>query len=40
MASRAHRGVVPTGCDMDVCGARHKMRAYRARGGASARRDG
>ncbi|MDX3594441.1 CGNR zinc finger domain-containing protein [Streptomyces sp. ID03-2B] len=26
-------------CDMDVCGARHKMRAYRARGGAAARRD-
>lgn len=26
-------------CDMDVCGARHKMRAYRARGGATARRD-
>ncbi|MEU3976514.1 CGNR zinc finger domain-containing protein [Streptomyces bacillaris] len=28
-------------CDMDVCGARHKMRAYRARtGGAGAHRDG
>ncbi|MFD5343113.1 CGNR zinc finger domain-containing protein [Streptomyces anulatus] len=26
-------------CDMDVCGARHKMRAYRARGGAAAHRD-
>lgn len=26
-------------CDMDVCGARHKMRAYRARTGAAARRD-
>ncbi|WP_228992081.1 CGNR zinc finger domain-containing protein [Streptomyces sp. DH8] len=25
-------------CDMDVCGARHKMRAYRARGGAAGRR--
>ncbi|MEU0098341.1 CGNR zinc finger domain-containing protein [Streptomyces sp. NPDC006267] len=25
-------------CDMDVCGARHKMRAYRARGGAASRR--
>ncbi|MFD5942794.1 CGNR zinc finger domain-containing protein [Streptomyces griseus] len=25
-------------CDMDVCGARHKMRAYRARGGGAARR--
>ncbi|WP_345981351.1 CGNR zinc finger domain-containing protein [Streptomyces sp. DSS69] len=27
-------------CDMNVCGARHKMRAYRARTGATARRDG
>ncbi|MFE3473016.1 CGNR zinc finger domain-containing protein [Streptomyces sp. B27] len=28
-------------CDMDVCGARHKMRAYRARtGGSGAHRDG
>lgn len=27
-------------CDMDVCGARHKMRAYRARGGTATRRDG
>ncbi|MEU3209000.1 CGNR zinc finger domain-containing protein [Streptomyces cyaneofuscatus] len=26
-------------CDMDVCGARHKMRAYRARTGAAARKD-
>ncbi|MEU9713564.1 MULTISPECIES: CGNR zinc finger domain-containing protein [unclassified Streptomyces] len=26
-------------CDMDVCGARHKMRAYRARGGATAQRE-
>ncbi|MFF7877264.1 CGNR zinc finger domain-containing protein [Streptomyces californicus] len=26
-----------TWCDMDVCGARHKMRAYRARGGGAAR---
>ncbi|MEU2150786.1 CGNR zinc finger domain-containing protein, partial [Streptomyces globisporus] len=26
-------------CDMDVCGARHKMRAYRARGGAAAHRE-
>ncbi|MEW1612842.1 MULTISPECIES: CGNR zinc finger domain-containing protein [unclassified Streptomyces] len=26
-------------CDMDVCGARHKMRAYRARTGGATRRD-